>query len=113
MKILKIQDIFKLRLLKLYCKLSYNVLTIYFNRYRETIEQQAARYLLQNTIHPPFIRMGNNAVHSAYECMPLFQLIKLFNNLKADENDKILGKIALKNISYSGSGFSSHVTSSS
>ena len=37
--------------------------------------------------------------------MPLFQLIKLFNNLKADENDKILGKIALKNISYSGSGF--------
>ena len=39
---------------------------------------------------------------------PLFQLIKLLNYLKADENDKILGKIALKNISYSG--FSSHVT---
>ena len=101
-KILKIQDIFKLRLLKLFYKLSYNLLPIYFNRYRETIEQQPARYLRQNIIHPPFIR-------TAYaECTPLFQLIKLLNYLKADENDQILGKIASKNISYSG--FSSHVT---
>ena len=75
---------------------------IYFNRYRETIEQQSARYLRQNIIHPPFIR-------TAYaECTPLFQLNKLLNYLKADENNKILGKLALKNISYSG--FSSHVT---
>ena len=75
---------------------------IYFNSYREIIEQQPARYLPQNIIHPPFIR-------TAYaECTPLFQLIKLINILKADENNEILGKIALKNISCSG--FSSHVT---
>ena len=48
MKILKIQDNFKLRLLKLYYKLSYNLLPIYFNRYRETSEQQPARYLRQH-----------------------------------------------------------------
>ena len=102
MKILKIQDIFKLRLLKLYYKLSYNLLPTYFNRYREIIEQQPARYLQQNLIHPPFIRTA------FAECTPLFQLVKLLNILKADENDKILRKFKVKNIS--SSGFSSHVT---
>ena len=66
------------RLLKLYYKLSYNLLPIYVNRYREIIEQ----HIRQNIIHPLFLRM-------AYaECTPLLQLIKLLNHLKADVNDK-------------------------
>ena len=60
-----------------------NLLPIHFNKYRTIIEQQPARYLRQNMIHPPFIRM-------AYpECAPLFQLIKLLNKLKTDKHDTI------------------------
>ena len=39
LKKLKICDIFKLKLLKLYYKLSYNLLLPYFDRYRDIREQ--------------------------------------------------------------------------
>ena len=55
-KLLKIGDLFKLKLLKLYYKLSYNLLPSYFDKYREIIEHEPARVLRINYIHPPFIR---------------------------------------------------------
>ena len=38
LKNLKISDNFKLKLLKLFYKLSYNLLPLYFDRYRDIIE---------------------------------------------------------------------------
>ena len=52
-KLLKIGDLFKLKLLKLYYKLSYNLLPSYFDKYREIIEHEPARVLRINYIHPP------------------------------------------------------------
>ena len=72
---------FKLKLLKLYYKLSYNLLPSYFDRYRDIIEQDPGRVLRINYIHPPLIRR----VYA--ECSLLFQLIKLINNIRAETND--------------------------
>ena len=44
LKLLKIRDMFKLRLLKLYYKLCHNLLPSYFNRYQEIIELQFVLY---------------------------------------------------------------------
>ena len=54
--LLKVQDIFKLRLLKFYYKLCYGTLPHYFNHNREIIERQPVRPLRQHLIHPPFLR---------------------------------------------------------
>ena len=99
--LLKVQDIFKLRLLKFYYKLCYGTLPHYFNHYREIIERQPVRPLRQHLIHPPFLR----TVYA--ECTPLYQLIKLINILKTDKSDTILEKLATQNCSYSG--FSYHI----
>ena len=99
--LLKVQDIFKLRLLKFYYKLCYGTLPHYFNHYREIIERQPVRPLRQHLIHPPFLR----TVYA--ECTPLYQLIKLINILKTNKSDTILEKLATQNCSYSG--FSYHI----
>ena len=93
-KLLKIGDLFKLKLLKLYYKLSYNLLPSYFDKYREIIEHETARVLRINYIHPPLIRR----VYA--ECSPLLQLIKLINDLRNDESDTILQQIEMRNNSY-------------
>ena len=93
-KLLKIGDLFKLKLLKLYYKLSYNLLPSYFDKYREIIEHEPARILRINYIHPPLIRR----VYA--ECSPLLQLIKLINDLRNDESDTILQQIEMRNNSY-------------
>ena len=81
---------FKLKLLKLYYKLSCDLLPTYFKTYRDVLMQVPARSLSQNLIHPPFVER----VYS--ECSPLIQLIALINNLKADKNDTILVMIESK-----------------
>ena len=54
--LLKVQDMFKLKLLKLYYKLlSYDLLPSYFQTYREVIELEPTRDLRQHCIHPPLI----------------------------------------------------------
>ena len=88
--LLKVQDMFKLKLLKFYYKLSSNLLPQYFESYRDVFERAPARELRQHSIHPPLIRR----VYA--ECSPLFQLIKLINSLKADKNDTILEKNTIK-----------------
>ena len=75
---------FKLKFLKFFHKLSYDLLPPYFNTYRDIIMQGPARTLKQNLIHPPF----GNRVYT--ECSPLVQLIALVNKFKADKNDTIL-----------------------
>ena len=85
--LLKVQDMFKLKLLKFYYKLSYDLLPSYFQTYRHVIEREPTRDLRQHCIHPPLIRR----VYA--ECSPLIQLIKLINILNADKYDTILEKI--------------------
>ena len=97
--LLKVQDMFKLKLLKFYYKLSYDLLPSYFQTYRHAIEREPTRDLRQHYIHPPLIRR----VYA--ECSPLIQLIKLINILKADKYDIILEKIISKSHTYHGFSF--------
>ena len=69
---------FKLKLLKFFYKLSYDLLP------PDILMQEPARTLRQNLIHPPFVKR----VYT--ECSPLVQLIALVNKFKADKNDTIL-----------------------
>ena len=94
-----VTDMYKLKLLKFYYKLSYDLLPPYFNIYNVILRQEPARDLRQHYIHLPLVKR----VYA--ECSPLIQLIKLINTLKQDENDTILRKITEKTHSYSGFTF--------
>ena len=94
-----VRDMYKLKLLKFYYKLSYDLLPPYFNNYIDIIEQKPARDLRFQFIHAPLVKR----VYA--ECSPLFQLIKLINSLKNDANDTILKKIDEKSYSYNGFAF--------
>ena len=100
--LLNVRDMYKLKLLKFYYKLSYDLLPPYFNNYIDIIEQKPARDLRFQFIHAPLVKR----VYA--ECSPLFQLIKLINSLKNDANDTILKKIDEK--SHSNNGFAFNVT---
>ena len=65
-RLLKGQDIFKLKLLKFYYKLSNNLLPPYFDSYRDVINREPLRALRQHFIHQPMIK------RSYAECTPLF-----------------------------------------
>ena len=97
--LLHVHDMFKLKLLKFYYKLSYDLLPPYFITYSEILTQNPPRELRHNYIHAPLVKR----VYS--ECSPLFQLIKLINFLKHDKNDTILRKITEKSHSYNGFAF--------
>ena len=59
--VLKIQEMFKLKLLKFYYKLSSNILPQHFESYRDVIERGLVRELRQHYIHappPPPIKKG-------------------------------------------------------
>ena len=94
--LLNVRDMYKLKLLKFYYKLSYDLLLPYFNKYIEIIEQKPARDLRFQYIHAPLVKR----VYA--ECSPLFQLIKLINSLRNDPNDTILKKNVEKSHSYNG-----------
>ena len=96
---INMRDMYKLKLLKFYYKLSYDLLPPYFNNYIDIIEQKLARDLRLQFIHAPLVKR----VYA--ECSPLFQLIKLINSLKNDANDTILEKIDEKSHSYNGFAF--------
>ena len=65
LNLLKIQDMFKLKLLKFFYKLSYELLPPYFNTYRDIIMQEPARTLQHNLIYPPYVK------RLFTECSPL------------------------------------------
>ena len=100
--LLYVRDMYKLKSLKFYYKLSYGLIPPCFNYYIEVNEQKPVRILRQHYIHAPL----NKRVYA--ECSPLFQLIKLINCLKSDVNDTILNKIVEK--SHSHNGFVFNVT---
>ena len=100
LNLLKLQDMFKLKLLKLFYNLSHDLLPPYFITYRDIILQEPARTLGQNIIHPPLVKR----VYT--ECSPLTQLIALVNKFKADKNDTILVMIESKRHSLSRFSFS-------
>ena len=83
LNVLKIKDMFKVKILKFYYKLSYGLLSKYYNSYIHKLEEEPARVLRYNIIHPPLIK------RVYVECNLLFQLIKLINTLKVDPNDQI------------------------
>ena len=74
--LLNVRDMYKLKLLKFYYKLSYNLLPPYFNNDIKIIEQKPVRDLRYQYIHAPL----GKRVYA--ECSPPFQLIKLINSLK-------------------------------
>ena len=94
--LLNVRDMYKLKLLKFYYKLSYDLLPPYFNKYIEIIEQKPARDLRFQYIHAPLVK------RVYVECSPLFLLIKLINSLRNDPNDTIFKKIVEKSHSYNG-----------
>ena len=55
-KLLKVQEIFKLKLLKFYYKLCNNLLLPYFNSYCDVIDREPPRALRQQFIHQPMIK---------------------------------------------------------
>ena len=92
--LLKVYNIFKLKLLKFFYKLSYDLLPPYFNSYHAVIDRKPPRVLRQHFIHQPMIKR----VYT--ECTPLYQLIKLLNMMRNDPTDSILNKISENNQSY-------------
>ena len=54
--LLKVYDIFKLKLLKLFYKLLYDLLLPYFNSYHDVIDKEPPRVLRQHFIHQPMIK---------------------------------------------------------
>ena len=81
--LLNVRDMYKLKLLKFYYKLSYDLLPPYFNKYIEIIEQKPARDLRVQYIHASLV----------------------INSLRNDPNDTILKKIVEKSHSYNGFAF--------
>ena len=97
--LLHVHNMVKLKILKFYYKLSYDLLPPYFITYSEILMQNPLRELRHNCRHAPLVKR----VYS--KCSPLFQLIKLINFLKHDKNDTILRKITEKSHSYNGFAF--------
>ena len=74
--LLHVHNMFKLKLLKFYYKLSYDLLPSYFITYSEILTQIPSCELPHHYIHAPLVKR----VYS--ECSPLLQLIKVINTLK-------------------------------
>ena len=99
LNLLKIKDIFKLRLLKFYYKLTCDLLPSYFNTYLDVINRAPPRQLRINLIHQPVIK------RNYAKCGLLYQLVDLLNSLQINPNDTILAKIYEKSHSYNGFAF--------
>ena len=99
LQLLKIVDIFKLRVLKFYYNLYNGLLPAYFNVFLDCITREPPRVLRNPLIHQPVLRT------KYAECNLLFQLIKVINSLKNDPCDTILKKVHLRTHTYKGFSF--------
>jgi len=100
LKLLKIEDLFKLKLMKFYYNLSYNLLPSYFDHYLEVInEDLPCQYQLRHTARP-LIRPPRTRLVFA-ESSLLFQLIKLLNHIH-NAFPEILRKITERTHTYYG-----------
>ena len=64
--LLNVRDMYKLKMLKFYYKLAYDLLPPYFNYYTEVIEQKPVRILRHHYIHARRLNvyMPNAALYS-------------------------------------------------
>ena len=97
--LLHVHDMFRLKLLKFYYKLPYDLLPPYFITYSEVLTHNPPRELRHPYIHALLVK----CIYS--ECSPLYLLIILINNLRHDENNTILRKITEKSHLYNGFAF--------
>ena len=99
LQMLKIVDIFKIRVLKFYYNLYNGLLPAYSNVFLDFITREPPRVLRNPLIHQPVLRT------KYAECNLLFQLIKVINSLKNDPCDTILKKVHLRTHTYKGFAF--------
>ena len=99
LQLLKIVDIFKLRVLKFYYNLYNGFLPVYFNVFLDIIISEPIRVLRNPLTHQLVLRT------KYAECNLLFQLIKVINSLKTDPCDTILKKVHLRTHKYKGFAF--------
>ena len=92
LNLFKIKGIFKLRLLKFYYKLTFDLLPSYFNTSLDVINRAPPRQLRINLIHQPVIK------RNYAKCGLLYELVDLLNSLQINPNDTILAKIYEKAI---------------
>ena len=100
LNLLKIEDIFKLRLLKFYYKLTCDLLPSYFNTYLDVINRAPPRQLRINLIHQPVIKRNYAKCGLLYQINPKCGLLYQIN-----PNDTILAKIYEKSHSYNSFAF--------
>jgi len=103
LELLKIQDLYYLKILKFYYNLSYNLLPSYFDSYLDTIKSKSPyMYELRATARP-LIQVPRTRLVTTESGM-LYQLIKLINYTN-EHNPEILKKIDEKTHSYLGFSF--------
>ena len=103
--LIKFEDIFKLKLLKFFYNLSYNLLPPYFDWYLNVVkknENNQAPYHLRPNARPLIKPL--RIFHVFAESSVLFQLVKLINTVN-QTYPEILRKIDKKSHSYYGFGF--------
>lgn len=106
LQLLKVQDLYYLKLLKLYYNLSYGLLPSYFNCYLEVLNKTSPHSYQLRTGSRPLIRLPKIRLVLS-ESNVLYQLILLINDTH-ETFPTILQKINEK--SHSFSGFSFNVT---
>ena len=100
LKLLKIEDLYKLKLMKFYYNLSYNLLPSYFNYYLEVINNAfPCQYELRQIARPLIRPQRTRLVFT--ELNVLFQLIQLLNYTHI-HYPEILEKIKYKTHTYHG-----------
>ena len=101
--LLKIEDLYKLKILKFYYNLSYGLLPSYFDCYLDVLNVNTpCGYELRQSARPK-IRLPRTRLIFTESCL-LYQLIKLINCTQTN-NPEILEKIHEKTHTYSGFNF--------
>ena len=101
--LLNVNDLFHLKLLKFYYKLSYNLLPSYFDCYLQVINKAISHTYNLRPCARPLLRLPRTRLVSS-ESSVLYQLIKLIN-ITNEINPEILIKVKEKTHSYYGFNF--------
>ena len=115
LKLLKIEDLYKLKLMKFYYNFSYNVLPLYLNYYLGVINNAfPCQYKLQQIARPLIRPQRTRLVFT--ESYVLFQLIQLLNYTHT-HYPEILEKAKYKThtyhgFSYNAKNISEHISTS-
>ncbi len=98
--LLKVHDLYNLKLLKFYYNLSYNLLPSYFNCYLELLHKENVYNYNLRPNSRPILRLPRTRLVFA-ESSVLFQLFKLINKTHT-QHPQILRKVEEKSHTYSG-----------